>query len=63
MSTLDAARRHLRRGGAGDEPPFRAGRFALLAILLLGAVLGMAEMHLLSTLSADDAGSLMFDES
>ena len=63
MSTLDAARRHIRRRGAGDEPPFRLGRFALLVVLLLGVILELAEMQLLSSQSADDVGSILFDES
>lgn len=63
MSTLDAARRHMRRRDAGDEPPFRLDRVALLLVLLLGAILELAEMHLLSTRSADDVGSILFDES
>lgn len=63
MSTLDAARRHIRRPGGSDEPLFRFGRVALLMALLLGAVLGVAEMHLLATRSADDFGSFLVAES
>ena len=63
MSTLDAARRHIRRRGAGGEAAFRLSRLVLLVILLLGAVLAMAEMNLLSTQSADDVGSILFHES
>lgn len=63
MSTLDAARRHIGRRGDGGEPPFRLGRVTLLVTVLVGAVLGLAEMHLLSTQSADDIGSFLFDES
>ena len=63
MSTLDAARRHIRRGDGGDEPPVRLGRVALLVMVLLGVILELAEMHLLSTRSADDVGSFLFDES
>lgn len=63
MSTLDAARRHIRRRGPGGEPLLRLGLIALLVTLLLGAVLGVAEMHLLATGSADDFGSFLFAES
>ena len=63
MSTLDAARRHIRRRGDDGEPPLRLGHVALLVMVLLGAILGVAELHLLSTRSADDVGSFLFDES
>lgn len=62
MSTLKAARRHIRRSGAGGESWWRLVRIGLVLMLLLGAILGAAQMHLLPTQSADDVGSILFDE-
>lgn len=62
MSTVNAMRRQLRIMEERGEPrrPHWPGEVAIGLVVLLGVIVAAAEMHLLPTYSADDAGSSFF---
>lgn len=62
MSNFNAVRTELRFSEDRAEKPVlaRLGGLAAIALLIVAAVAGLAEIHLLPTFSADDFGSILF---
>ena len=60
MSNLNAVRTELRRTEERTPEPSRLGTVAAVALLILAASCGLAEIHLLPSFSADDFSSILF---
>jgi hypothetical protein len=62
MSNLNSRRGQLWLYEGRGEPTgsLHLGFIGIAAVLLIGLIMGAAEIHLLPTFSADDIGSILF---